>query len=188
MSKFSLYHCTIQEVNITIVGSSSQIHLQDSMVNYCKSYRQLLPLISVTSLGYESTLQIMNTSFLHNYGQLIFAADVLQTTIYRSLFENNKAIPGGKLIGAQFTQFSISDTKFLRNAETLLEMEGVGNLNASGCFLEGNKVFSGSAFVVRGKIQTVMKHCVFAGTKSSLPGPVMRINDEASSSLLVGIF
>ena len=183
LSNLTICQCTTQGTNISVVGSSSNILLQDSNISNSSGYRHGLPLLAVTSLpGYQNTLDIIHGNFLHNVGPLIFVENAYQATVINSLLEGNKALPGSKIITSQFSHLSISGTKFVRNFGTLLGAQHSGSLNVSGCVFQQNDVFAGSVFLMEGLTTAGVKDCIFQDSTSYNEGPVIRFEDSYSSA------
>ena len=186
LSNLSICECTVQGTDFSVIGSSSNIVLQDSSISNSSGYQQELPLISVTSLpGHQNTLQIMNCNFSHNVGPLIFVSSIYQAFIMNSHVEGSKAFSGDlKMITSQFSHLSIFTTRFVDNFGTLVGVQNSGSLNASDCHFDRNQVFAGSIFQLQGMTTAGVKDCVFQDSSSSNEGPVIRIIDNFSSASL----
>ena len=186
LSNFSICECTVQGTDFSVIGSSSNIVLQDSSISDSSGYQPGLPLISVTSLlGHQNMLQIMNCNFSHNTGPLIFVSSIYRASIINSHVESNKAFSGDlKMITSQFSHLSIFSTRFVDNFGPLVAVQNSGSLNASDCHFDQNQVFAGSIFQMEGMTTAGVKDCVFQGSSSFDEGPVFRINDNYSSASL----
>lgn len=121
LSTITICQCTAQQTNISIIASSSNIILRDSNISRCSGYQLRLPFLSVTSLpGYHNTLQIINCNILDNVGPVLYVGGVHQASIVASHLEGNKVFSQGKIITAQVSHLTMSETRFVRNFGALL--------------------------------------------------------------------
>lgn len=185
LSNLSICQSTMDQTDISIIGSSSNIVLQDSSIANSSGSKQMLPILSVNSFpGYHSQLQIKYCNFSDNNGPIIFIAN-MQATIINSHFEGNKEFsPGRKIITSQFSHLEVSTSRFISNSGTLLEIKSSGSLNLRESLIVRNKGLNGSVIVMEGVTRSVVKYCVFNDSSSSKEGPVMRIKDSISSASL----
>ena len=183
LSNLSICESTVQQTDFSIIGSSSNIILQNCKISNSSGYQKWLPLLSVTSIpGHRNMLQIMYCTFSHNIGPLISVANIHQASITNSDVEGNNAYSDTKLITSQFSHLNISSTRFVQNSGSLLGVQNSGTLNISGCQFQLNELFGGSVVVMEGMTSAGVKDCVFQDSNSSSEGPVMRIVDSHSSA------
>lgn len=185
LSELTICQSTMDQTNISILGSSSNIVLQDSSIANSSGYKQMLPILSVNSFpGCHTQLRIKYCNFSANNGPLIFIAN-LQASIINSHFEGNKEFsPGRKIITSQFSHLIVSTSRFISNFGTLLGIKSSGSLNLSQSLFVRNKGLNGSVIVMEGVSRSVVKDCVFQDSSSSKEGPVIRIKDTNSSASL----
>ena len=185
LSNLTICQSTMDQTDVSILGSSSNIVLQDSSIANRSGYKQMLPILSVNSFpGYHTHLQIKYCNFSANNGSVIFIAN-LQASIINSHFEGNKEFsPGRKIITSQFSHLIVSTSRFISNSGTLLGIKSSGILNLSESLFVRNKGLNGSVIVMEGVSRSVVKDCVFQDSSSSKEGPVMRIKDSNSSASL----
>ena len=124
LSNITICQCTAQGTNVSIIGSSSNVILQDSSISSSSGYQLGLPLLSVTSLpGYHNTLQISNCNFYDNFGAVLFVGSVHEASIVASHLEGNRAFTDGKIITVQVSHLFFANTRFVRNFGILLGVE-----------------------------------------------------------------
>ena len=187
LSNLTICQCTAQQTDVSVIGSSSNIILQDSSISNSSAYKQnfMLHLLSATSLpGYQTTLQIIRCNFSDNGRPIVFVGNVHQASITNSLFRRNKAFSDRNIVTSQFSHLNISTTRFLWNSGSLLGIENSGSLNLSKCLFQGNGALDGSVIMMAGMTTAGVKDCVFQGSSSSKEGPVIRFKDSYASASL----
>ncbi|KAL9952803.1 hypothetical protein ACROYT_G040113 [Oculina patagonica] len=141
LSAITICQCTAQQTNVSIIASSSNIILRDSNISRCSGYQLRLPFLSVTSLpGYHNTLQIINCNIWDNVGPVLYVGGV-QASIVASHLEGNKVFSQGKIITAQVSHLTISETRFARNFGALLGLnDGYSSASLEKCHFSCNMV------------------------------------------------
>lgn len=183
LSNLSICDSTVQQTDFSIIGSSSNIILQNCKISNSSGYQKWLPLLSVTSIpGCHNLLRIMYCTLSRNIGPLISVSNIHELFITNSDMEGNNAYSDTKLITSQFSHLNISSTRFVQNSGSLLGVQNSGTLNISDCQFQLNEAFSGSVIVMEGMTSAGVKDCVFQDSSSSGEGPVMRIVDSHSSA------
>ena len=183
LSNISICNCTAEGTYVSVIGSSSNILLLNSVISNSSGYHQGLPLISLTSLpAHQNTLQIEHCNFSHNVGPLVFIGNAYQASIINSHLEDNNAQSERNVITSLFSHLNISSTRFVQNFGTLVGVQNSGGVNVSDCLFQRNEVLAGSIILMEGMTTAGVKDCVFQNSRSSTEGSVLRILDSYSSA------
>lgn len=183
LSNISICNCTAQGTYVSVIGSSSNILLLNSVISNSSGYHQGLPLISLTSLpAHQNTLQIEHCNFSHNVGPLVFIGNAYQASIINSHLEDNNAQSERNVITSLFSHLNISSTRFVQNFGTLVGVQNSGSVNVSDCLFQRNEVLAGSIILMEGVTTAGVKDCAFQNSRSSTEGSVLKILDSYSSA------
>lgn len=144
LSTVTICQCTAQQTNVSIIASSSNIMLRDSIISRCSGYLLRLPFLVVTSLPeYENTLQIINCNISDHFGAVLFVGNVHQASIATSDLERNKVFAYEKIITVQASHLNVTETRFVRNFGTLL---GINDGYSTASLEVSVKILSGTVY------------------------------------------